>query len=599
MKESRKEKGVLGRLFQHMGMFKITMVIAIILSAVSSVINLYAFVCVYNVAKEIVQSLGNIHSLDQTYMVDMGWRAVLLILTSFGLYGMALLFSHITAFNTVAKLRIQIVRHIGNLPLGYHTTNPSGKQRKIIEKNSDNLETLIAHQIPDFAGAVALPVAFLVFMFVYDWRLSLICLIPILVGFGILYYMLKDESEGFAKQYQKSAEDISNAVTEYVRGIAVVKVFRQTANSFQRYKAAVKEYGDYLLKYALSMQNADSAYHAAINGIFFFLIPGGIILFNAGSNPEKTVLSFLFFAVLIPTVVTILARIMNSSSNLMISQASLDAIDQILREKPLPETKTPQLPKGYDISLDHVSFSYEDAAGKALDDVSLDVPEGTITALVGESGGGKSTVANLIARFWDVDEGIIRVGGVDVREMDYKYWMEQVSIVFQDTNLFKMSIMENVAVFNPDASREDVLQALHLAQCDDILEKLPQGADTVIGTKGIYLSGGEMQRIALARAILKNAPVVLLDEATAFADAENEYLIQKALDELLRGKTVIMIAHRLSTIIHADQICVLERGKIVEKGTHRELMDLHGVYAGMYEEYQSSISWRIGEEQYA
>lgn len=599
MKESRKEKGVLGRLFQHMGMFKITMVIAIILSAVSSVINLYAFVCVYNVAKEIVQSLGNIHSLDQTYMVDMGWRAVFLILTSFGLYGVALLFSHITAFNTVAKLRIQIVRHIGNLPLGYHTTNPSGKQRKIIEKNSDNLETLIAHQIPDFAGAVALPVAFLVFMFVYDWRLSLICLIPILVGFGILYYMLKDESEGFAKQYQKSAEDISNAVTEYVRGIAVVKVFRQTANSFQRYKAAVKEYGDYLLKYALSMQNADSAYHAAINGIFFFLIPGGIILFNAGSNPEKTVLSFLFFAVLIPTVVTILARIMNSSSNLMISQASLDAIDQILREKPLPETKTPQLPKGYDISLDHVSFSYEDAAGKALDDVSLDVPEGTITALVGESGGGKSTVANLIARFWDVDEGVIRVGGVDVREMDYKYWMEQVSIVFQDTNLFKMSIMENVAVFNPDASREDVLQALHLAQCDDILEKLPQGADTVIGTKGIYLSGGEMQRIALARAILKNAPVVLLDEATAFADAENEYLIQKALDELLRGKTVIMIAHRLSTIIHADQICVLERGKIVEKGTHRELMDLHGVYAGMYEEYQSSISWRIGEEQYA
>lgn len=599
MKESRKEKGVLGRLFQHMGMFKITMVIAIILSAVSSVINLYAFVCVYNVAKEIVQSLGNIHSLDQTYMIDMGWRAVFLILTSFGLYGMALLFSHITAFNTVAKLRIQIVRHIGNLPLGYHTTNPSGKQRKIIEKNSDNLETLIAHQIPDFAGAVALPVAFLVFMFVYDWRLSLICLIPILVGFGILYYMLKDESEGFAKQYQKSAEDISNAVTEYVRGIAVVKVFRQTANSFQRYKAAVKEYGDYLLKYALSMQNADSAYHAAINGIFFFLIPGGIILFNAGSNPEKTVLSFLFFAVLIPTVVTILARIMNSSSNLMISQASLDAIDQILREKPLPETKTPQLPKGYDISLDHVSFSYEDAAGKALDDVSLDVPEGTITALVGESGGGKSTVANLIARFWDVDEGVIRVGGVDVREMDYKYWMEQVSIVFQDTNLFKMSIMENVAAFNPDASREDVLQALHLAQCDDILEKLPQGADTVIGTKGIYLSGGEMQRIALARAILKNAPVVLLDEATAFADAENEYLIQKALDELLRGKTVIMIAHRLSTIIHADQICVLERGKIVEKGTHRELMDLHGVYAGMYEEYQSSISWRIGEEQYA
>lgn len=593
------EKGALGRLFRHMGMFRITMAISIALSAASSVINLYALVFVYNVAKEIVRSLGDTHSLDQAYMVDMGWYAVSLILMAFGIYGTALLFSHITAFNMVAKLRIQIVRHIGNLPLGYHMTNPSGKQRKIIEKNSDNLETLIAHQIPDFAGAVALPIAFLAFMFAYDWRLSLICLIPILIGFGILFYMLKDESEGFAKQYQKSAEDISNAVTEYIRGIAVVKVFGQTAYSFQRYKAAVKEYGDYLLKYALSMQNTDSAYHAAINGIFFFLIPGGIILFNAGGNPEKTVLSFLLFSVLIPTVVTILARIMNSSSNLMLSKASLDAINQVLKEKPLPETKTPRLPAGYDISLDHVSFSYEEAAGKALDDVSLDVPEGTITALVGGSGGGKSTIANLVARFWDVDEGAIRVGGADVREMDYKHWMEQVSIVFQDTNLFKMSIEENVAVFNPDVSHEDVLQALHLAQCDDILEKLPQGADTVIGTKGVHLSGGEMQRIALARAILKNAPVVLLDEATAFADAENEYLIQKALDELLRGKTVIMIAHRLSTIINADQICVLERGKIVERGTHRDLMDMHGVYARMYEEYQSSISWRIGGQQYA
>lgn len=594
-----KEKGVLSRLFYYMGLFKITMVLSIILSVAAAVLNLSAFICVYHVGREIVGSLGDFAALNQTYLVEMGWQAVFLIASSFGIYGLALLFSHITAFHTVARMRIQLIWHIGSLPLGYHMTNPSGKQRKIIEKNTDNLETLIAHQIPDFAQSAALPVAFLVFMFVYDWRLSLICLIPIAIAFGILASMLKDESEGFVKQYQKSAEDISNAATEYVRGISVVKVFGRTANSFRRYQAAVREYGDYMIKYALSMQNTDSAYNAIINGIFFFLIPGGIILFNFGGDPERMVLSFLFFAVLIPTVVTMLGRIMKSSSNLMISKASLDVIDRMFAEKPLPKETHPLTPDRYDLVLDHVSFAYESGAGKALDDVSLTIEQGTITAFVGESGGGKSTIANLIARFWDVQEGIVKIGGVDVRNIDYNRWMEQVSIVFQDTNLFKLSIIENVAIFCPDASREEILHALHLAQCDDILEKFPDGADTVIGTKGVYLSGGEMQRIALARAILKDAPVVLLDEATAFADAENEYLIQKALDVLLRGKTVIMIAHRLSTIIHADQICVLEQGKIAERGTHPELLQAGGIYSRMYAEYQSSVSWKIGGNQYA
>ena len=278
----------------------------------------------------------------------------------------------------------------------------------------------------------------------------------------------------------------------------------------------------------------------------------------------------------------------------MIAEASLVAIDKILSEKPLPTAARPGTPDGYGIVLDHVSFAYEAGADKALDDVSLEIKPGTITALVGESGGGKSTIANLIARFWDTQAGTVRIGNVDVRDMDYEEWMKQVSIVFQDTNLFKMSILDNVAFYKPGATREEVLRALHLAQCDDILEKLPNGADTVIGTKGVYLSGGEMQRITLARAILKDAPVVLLDEATAFADAENEHLIQKALDELLRGKTVLMIAHRLSTVIHANQICVLEHGKIVERGTHQELLKASGIYAHMFEEYQNSISWKIG-----
>lgn len=589
-----KKKGVFARIFSYMGKFKIIMALSIIMAAISAVINLSAFVCVYNVAKEIVKSMGNFSSLDQGYLTTQGWQAVFLIGAAFGTYGVSLLFSHITAYNTVANLRIKLINYTGELPLGYHSVNPSGRQRKIIEKNTDNVETLIAHQMPDTVQSAVLPLAFLAFMFIYDWRLSLICLTPILIGFMILASMLKGASQGLVKQYEKSAEDISNAATEYVRGISVVKVFGQTANSFRRYKAAVKEYSDYSIKYALSMENTDSAYNAVINSIFFFLIPGGIILFNFGGDPERMILSFIFFAVLIPAVVTILSRIMKSSSNIMVSKSSLDAIDKILAERPLPVATSQRLPTDYDITLEHVSFAYEDGAERALDDLSLTIRQGTITALVGESGGGKSTVANLIARFWDAQEGSVTVGGVDVRDMDYDMWMKQVSIVFQDTSLFKMSILENVAFYTPEAEREEVLRALHLAQCDDILEKLPDGVDTVIGTKGIYLSGGEMQRITLARAILKDAPVVLLDEATAFADAENEHLIQKALDELLSGKTVLMIAHRLSTIIHADQICVLERGKIAERGTHRELLQKNGVYARMFEEYQNSISWRIG-----
>lgn len=589
-----KKRGVFAHLFSYMGRFKITMVLSIILAAVAAVLNLSAFVCVYNVGKEIVQSLGDFSKLDQAYMKELGWQAVFLISASFGTYGFSLLFSHITAFNTVAKIRIHLVEHIGQLPLGYHSLNPSGKQRKIIEKNTDNMETLISHQIPDFVQSAVLPVAFLVFMFMYDWRLSLICLLPILIGFGVLATMLKGTSEGLAKQYQKSAEDISNAATEYVRGISVVKVFGQTANSFRRYKAAVKEYSDYVIQYALSMENSDSIYNTVINGIFFFLIPGGIILFNGSRDPERMILSFIFFAVLIPAVVTILNRIMKSSSNMMVASSSLDAIEKILNEQPLPQAAVTKRPDNYNITLDHVSFSYEEGAEKALDDISLTIKQGTITALVGESGGGKSTIANLITRFWDVQSGSVKVGCIDVRDMDYNEWMNQVSIVFQDTNLFKMSIADNVAFYTPGASRDNILRALHLAQCDDILEKLPDGADTVIGTKGVYLSGGEMQRISLSRAILKDAPVVLLDEATAFADAENEHLIQKALDELLRGKTVLMIAHRLSTVVHADQICVLERGTIVERGTHNELLKLDGVYAHMFHEYQNSISWRIG-----
>ena len=583
----------IGKLLKFSGPFRITILLSAVFSAFSAVINLKAYLCVYGVAKVLIQSSGNFGALDLAAMKALGMQAVWYVCMGFGIYGMALLCSHISAYNTVARIRTQLIRHLGTLPLGYHILHPSGKQRKIIEKNTDNLEILIAHNIPDYVQSLVLPIAFLVFMFRYDWRLSLICLVPILIGFILLFSMLKGESSGFIGQVQKSGEDISNAATEYVRGIAVVKTFGQTASSFRRYQRAVKDYADFMTKYAFSMENAFSLYTTIVNAVFLFLIPGGIVLYNLGGGAEKTIMTFTFFAVLIPLVASILTKLMHSSSNLMLADASFAAIEKMLAEKPLTETKKLPVPQNGEICLNHVSFQYE-AGVKALDDVSLTIRPGTVTALVGESGGGKSTVANLIARFWDVSEGSVTVGGVEVRELDYADWMKHISIVFQDTNLFKMSIAENVAMYKPGASREEIMEVLRQAQCEDILEKLPNGVDSVIGARGVYLSGGEMQRIALARAILKDAPIVLLDEATAFADAENEYLIQRALDILLHGKTVLMIAHRLQTIVHADQIIVMQRGGIAEQGTHEELMQRQGVYAKMYHEYENSVSWKIG-----
>lgn len=583
----------IGKLLKFSGPFRITILLSAVFSAFSAVINLKAYLCVYGVAKVLIQSSGNFGALDLAAMKALGMQAVWYVCMGFGTYGMALLCSHISAYNTVARIRMQLIRHLGTLPLGYHILHPSGKQRKIIEKNTDNLEILIAHNIPDYVQSLVLPIAFLVFMFRYDWRLSLICLVPILIGFILLFSMLKGESSGFIGQVQKSGEDISNAATEYVRGIAVVKTFGQTASSFRRYQRAVKDYADFMTKYAFSMENAFSLYTTIVNAVFLFLIPGSIVLYNLGGGAEKTIMTFAFFAVLIPLVASILTKLMHSSSNLMLADASFTAIEEMLAEKPLAETKKLPVPQNGEICLNHVSFQYE-AGVKALDDVSLTIRPGTVTALVGESGGGKSTVANLIARFWDVSEGSVTMGGVDVRDLDYADWMKHISIVFQDTNLFKMSVAENVAMYKPGASREEIMEALRQARCEDILEKLPNGVDSVIGARGVYLSGGEMQRIALARAILKDAPIVLLDEATAFADAENEYLIQKALDVLLRGKTVLMIAHRLQTIVHADQIIVMQRGGIAEQGTHEDLMQRQGVYAKMYHEYENSISWKIG-----
>ena len=587
----KKKKGLIARLMGHAGKLKITMVLSWLFSAISGVINIGTYICIYYVAQTLLQNNGTFHTGEAA---KYGWMVFQLASASFGVYGLGLALSHITAFKIMANVRIQLIRHLGKTPLGYHAVNPSGKVRKIIEKNAENTENFVAHQMPDMAQSIVMPIAFLVSMFYFDWRMSLVCLIPIIIGFISLSTMLKTERGDFIKNYQAALGDMGNAGVEYVRGISVVKVFGQTVHSFKRFYKSIMEYQKFAVKYVLSMEKPMSIYITAVNGLFFFLVPAAIILYNFTNFPEKVLLSFVFFIVFMPLVSVILMRIMSASSNMMMATQALDAIEEILEVPVQKKTDTPKTPSGSDIVFDHVSFGYGDGASEAVSDLSFVAKAGSVTALVGPSGSGKSTVANLIARFWDTDTGIISVGGVNVQELDYDIWMKQLSFVFQDAGLLKMSIADNVAFCVEHATEEEILAALHAAQCDDILEKLPDGIHTVVGTKGIYLSGGEMQRIALARAILQDAPVVLLDEATAFADPENEYRIQKALNVLLKGKTVIMIAHRLSTVTEADNIIVLREGYLTEQGSHRELLEKDGFYAKMYREYNTGTKWKFG-----
>lgn len=588
-----KKRGTMSRLFGHMGKLSWLQVFSALFVIASAVMNMLAYVSVYEVAV-LVLDASSVESVDQAAVVEQGWRAVSYIMGAFGVYGMGLLFSHLAAFNTVARLRSRIVEHLGKLPLGYFSMNSSGKLRKIVETNTDNIENTIAHTMPDFVNAVTLPVVFIAFMFSFDWRLSLASLLPLLIGFLILARMLKDSTMDFYAKQQKSAEDMANATTEFIRGISVVKVFGQTASSFARYRDAVGAYRTWMLKYALSMRRSDSLYMTVINSSFLFLVPTALMLGNGPDASSALVGSFVFFCALIPMTITLLTRIMNATSNLIVSGVSLDAVDEILAEEPLRDDADARCPSRFDLELNHVSFRYEPDAPYALHDVSLRVPQGSVVALVGQSGGGKSTIANLIARFWDAQEGVVSVGGVDVRKIPYAWLAESVGIVFQQPSLFHAPVSENVAMAKAGADADEVSRALSLAQCDDILAKLPEGEQVVIGAAGTQLSGGEQQRIVLARAILKDAPIVLLDEATAFADAENERLIQQALTQLLRGKTVLMIAHRLSTVVNADLICVVDGGHIIERGTHEDLLAADGAYARMYREYETSVSWKIG-----
>ena len=591
-----KKKSNMPFLFKSMGGYKITMVLSIIMAAVSAIMAIYAYTYVYSLTEEIVGKLPDYSSVDSELIKGYGKSIVFMICGGYGMYGIALLFSHITAFNTAARLKRMLISHIGKLPGGYHDTNPSGSVRKIIEKNTDITETLIAHQIPNTTMSIVLPIAFIVFMFRYSVLLSVACIIPVLIGFGLLMMIMMGNGSDFVRRYQQESKDMSNAAVEYVRGIPVMKTFGQTADSFSRYKKSVEGFCEYVYKFAISMMTADSLYNTAINSVFYALVPAAMIAFNRSNGSLKVICSFIFFASIIPMEVTILKRIMSNSSESIIVDEAMGSLKELMDEKPM-EYKGNEIPKDYNYKFEGVSFRYADDLPLALDNVNITIKEGEVTALVGMSGGGKSTIASLAARMRDVTGGRILLGGVDIRNISEEKLNKSISFVFQESTLLKMSIADNVALYKKNATREEILNALRLAQCGDILEKLPEGIDTMYGSKGVYLSGGEVQRIAIARAILKDAPVIILDEATAFADAENEYLIRKAFKELLRNKTVIMIAHRMSTIKDAGKIYVIDHGKVIAEGRHDELMALGGKYNTMYSEYSKAVNWRVSRRE--
>lgn len=587
-----KKQSNLSRLLQIAGNHKYLTRASWVLSAVSALIALVPYYYIWLVMKEVLETAPAFSRARN--LPHNGWMAVLFAVIAVLVYIAGLMCSHLGAFRIATNLRIQAMEHIVKLPLGLAERIGSGKLRKIVNESSAATETYLAHQLPDRAGAIATPCGLLVLLLVFDWRLGLLSLAPVLLGFLIMMTMTGSRMQQKMKEYQNALDDMSNEAVEYVRGIPVVKTFGQTIFSFKKFKGSIDRYKTWVIAYTKELRTPMMLYTAAINGVFAFLIAGGLLLTQKGVTPEF-LLNLIFYIIITPIISVALTKIMFQSENAMIVDDALQRIDSVLNLDPLKETDHPQHPENGSVELQNVSFSY-DGEKDVLKGVSLSIPAGRTVALVGPSGGGKTTLANLISRFFDPQSGVVKIGGVDVRSIPKEELMDTVAFVFQNSRLIKASILENVRMGKPDATREEILAALQNAQCDDIIEKLPNGVDTVIGTKGVYLSGGEQQRIAIARVMLKNAPVLILDEATAFADPDNETRVQAALSNLSRGKTVIMIAHRLSTVVGVDKIYVVKDGQIAESGSSRELLAQGGLFSRMWQNYQTSVRWKVAKE---
>lgn len=592
MQSKAKGKGNLSVLMDYAGRRRVLTYLSWVLSAVSALTALVPFIFVWLIVREVIEANGNFAAVQGSLCVY-GWWAVGSALISMLVYFAALMCSHVAAFRVAGNMRKRAMRHIGALPVGFMNSLGSGRVRRIVNESSGATETYLAHQLPDMVGAFATPVGMIVLLFVFDWRLGLLSLIPTVLGFIIMSKMTGKDMARKMKEYQSALENMNNEAVEYVRGVPVVKTFGQTVFSFKRFKGSIDSYHTWVVAYTKSLMWPMVAFTTAINCVFVPLIIAGLC-FTAGGVDGTFLLNLIFYIIFTPIISVTLMKVMFMSENNMIVSDALQRIDGILAIKPLPEPSAPQKPKDNSVAFENAVFAYDGADRNAIDGITLDVKAGETVALVGPSGGGKTTAAGLIARFWDTMSGAVKVGGVNVRDIDRQTLNDTVAYVFQDSKLLKTSIFENVRMGRPSATREEVLAALHNAQCDDILNKFPHGVDTVIGSKGVYLSGGEQQRIAIARVMLKNAPVLVLDEATAFADPENEAAVQRAFERLAEGRTVIMIAHRLTTVQNADKIYVLKDGKIAEEGTHVQLMSEKGIYSDMYEEYRTSIAWKVG-----
>ena len=588
---NKKRESSFKRLMKYAGKFKFLTAASLVLSVVSAWTALLPFYYIWKIVKTVIENypeMGNAGDISHY-----GWCAVGFALLSMLIYICALMCSHIAAFRVQANMRTETMQHILTLPAGFMEEEGSGRIRKIVNESSAATETYLAHQLPDRAGAIATPVGLLVMLVSFDWRLGLLSIAPVFAAFAIMGTMTGEKMKKKMKEYQNALEDMSNEAVEYVRGIPVVKTFGQSVFSFRRFKAAIDNYQKWVISYTLDLRLPMVFYTVIINAVFAVLIAAAFWLGKGGAD-GAFLTDLIFYIIITPIITVTLNKIMFSSENAMVVEDAIMRIDSIMNMKPLESGEGKSRLADYSVSFENVSFRYNPESEEVLKNISFKVKNGEHIAFVGPSGGGKSTLASLVVRFNDVSSGSIKIGGADIREMDKEVLMDTVSFVFQDSRLLKTSIFENVRLARPDASRQQVLDALEKAQCNDIIEKLPQGIDTVIGSKGTYVSGGQAQRIAIARAILKNAPVLILDEATAFADPDNELKIQKALGILTEGKTVIMIAHRLSTVAGADRIIVLKDGHICESGAHDQLKKAGGLYEHMWKEYSRAAEWKIG-----